>query len=131
MHLFSKAGSDSLHSISPQLLFEIFKQPLTAHRHISPGGLEVPGAPWIGNLLARLASILHQQMDLFRWVTTEYALHIADIGLVHADQQIVICIVATGQLPGSVAGTGDSMLRQFPLGRWIDRIADFFPTGSS
>lgn len=70
-------------------------------------------------------------MNLLLWVAAENAAHIVDIGLLHADQQIVLRIVATGQLPGHVAGTGDSMHRQFLLGRRVDRIADFFPLDSS
>ena len=38
-------------------------------------------------------------------------------------------IVPTGKLTGGVAGAGDPVLRQFPPGGGIDRIADLLGTG--
>ena len=56
--------------------------------------------------------------------------HIVEVGLVHPNEQVVLLVVAVAELPGGVALAGYAVLRQLPLGRRVDRVADLLPAGS-
>ena len=56
-------------------------------------------------------------------------MHIAEIGLIHADQEVVFLVIIVLELPGGLAGAVDPMLRQLAPCRGIDRIADLLGAG--
>lgn len=62
-------------------------------------------------------------------VTAADALHIPEVGFVHADEQVEFPVVAFGELPRSVAAAGDSMLRQLAPRRRVDGIAELLAAG--
>lgn len=113
-----------------QLRIQAVQQPLAPRQHVPPGCLEIFRVPRIGNI-AVVIGIIHPELGFVDKVSAADSVHIPQIGSVHSNQQIVFLVVVVDELPSSVAGTGDSMLRQLSVGRRIRRIADCFPTGSS
>ena len=101
-----------------------------ALQHIPPGGREIPGIPRVGHI-ARAGGVVEQTMDLSLRVTAADAQHIADVGTVHADEQIVAAIVCPGQLTRRMPGAGDAVGRKLPPRRRIDRVADLLGAGRS
>ena len=73
--------------------------------------------------------MIHQEGHFFGIVAAADAVHIPEVGLIHADQEIVFVVVLIGELPRRMAVTGDSMIRQLALCRRIDRVADLLPAG--
>ena len=73
--------------------------------------------------------MIHQEGHLAGIVAAADAVHIPQIGSVHANQQIVFVVVAARQLPRCMTAAIDPMFRQLAPCRRIDRIADFFPAG--
>lgn len=128
MNLFSKAGYDSSNSISPQLLFEILKQPLTAFLHISPGCIEIASVPRVG-YLAGMVGKVQQQMHFVGKIAAADAIHTLQVGMVHSNQEVVLLVVAVHQLSSSLAGAIDSMLGQLAASLRIHRIADLLGAG--
>ena len=63
-------------------------------------------------------------MHLSRRIAAENTEHIADVGAVHADEQIVFVIVALFQLHRALAATRQPMSFKFGFRRRIDRIAN-------
>ena len=87
---------------SPFLYNDLIQQPLTPRQHIPPGGVEVIGIPRIGHLLLRAAGIFHQKVHLVVEVAAAAAVHVAEVGLVHPDEQVVFLVVVVVELPGGV-----------------------------
>ena len=101
-----------------------------ALQHIPPGGREIPGIPRVGHI-ARAGGVVEQAMDFSLRVTAADAQHIADVGTVHADEQVVAVIVCPGQLTRRMPSAGDAVGRKFPPRRRIDRVADLLGAGRS
>ena len=104
------------------------QQPLASRQHILPSCLEIARVPRVGNIVG-VVGVVHQEVQLSGKVAAADAVHIPQIGSVHANQQIVLLIVPVGKLPRRVAVAGDPMLRQLAPRRRIDRVADLLPAG--
>ena len=104
------------------------QQPLTPFQHIPPCGLEIAGVPRVGHIAGALG-VFHQEVHLVLEVPATDAMHIAEIGLIHADQEVVFLVIIVLELPGGLAGAVDPMLRQLAPCRGIDRIADLLGAG--
>ena len=104
------------------------QQPLTPRQHILPSCLEIVGVPRI-SYIAGLVGIVHQEVQLAGEVAAADAVHIPEVGSVHANQQVVFLVVGIGKLPCYVTVAGDPMLRQLAPRRRIDRVADLLPAG--
>lgn len=74
--------------------------------------------------------MIHQEGHLFGIVAAADTVHIPEVGLVHADQEIVFVVIPICQLPCGMAFAGDPMLGQLTPCRRIDRVADLLPTDS-
>ena len=70
-------------------------------------------------------------MHLFVEVTTADTVHIAEVGPIHPDRQIIFLVVVVLELAGRFAGAVDFMLGQFSPDRMVHRVADFLPAGGS
>ena len=114
---------------SPFLYNDLIQQPLTPRQHIPPGGVEVVGVPGIGHLLLRAADIFHQEVHLVVEVAAADAVHAAEVGPVHPNEQVVFLVVAVAELSGGVTAAGDAVLRQLPPGWRVDWVADLLPAG--
>ena len=68
-------------------------------------------------------------MHLVVEVAAADAVHAAEVGLVHSNDQVVFLVVVVAELPGGVALAGDAVLRQLPPGRRVDRVANLLPAG--
>ena len=77
-----------------------------------------------------MVGVVHQEVQLAGEVAAADAVHIPQVGTVHADQQVVFVVVLIGELPCRVIAAGDPMLCQLAPRRGIDRIADLLPAGS-
>ena len=108
---------------------QFFQQGCAAGRHVVPGGLEIPGVPGVGHVPAD-ARVIQQQTDFPVGITAEEALHIPQVGAVHADEQVIPAIIGPGQLPGRLAGAGNAVLGQNPPRRRIDRVPQLLSAGS-
>ena len=96
--------------------------------HIAPGGIEVPGVPGIGNLPGAAGKV-HQQMQSAGGVAAADPLHIPQVGMIHADEQIIGLIVALLQLAGGFSGAVDAMPVQQPADGGIDRVSQLLSAG--
>ena len=76
------------------------KQSIAAVFDISPCGLKISGVPGVRDFPAGTLCIIHQQMHLLIGIALANALHIADIRLIHADQQIIPVVVTALHLSG-------------------------------
>ncbi len=106
------------------------QQPLAPGQHVPPGGLEVVREPGV-RYIAGAVGVVHQQVHLAAEVAAADAGHIAQVGPVHPDQQVVFLIIAAFQLPGGLTGAVDPVLSQLAPRRRIDRVADLLGAGSS
>ena len=68
-------------------------------------------------------------MHLAGRIAAADALHISQVGMIHANQEVVFLVVAFQQLVGSLAGAVDAMLGQLAASRRIHRIADLLGAG--
>ncbi len=107
---------------------EAVQQPPAPGQHVSPGGLKIPGIPGVGHV-AGTAGKAQEQPQLALGVAAADALHAAQVGPVHADEQVVCPVVGTVELPGGFARAADAVLRQLAPGRGIDRVADLLRAG--
>ena len=73
--------------------------------------------------------MFHQEGHLAGEVAAADTVHIPQVGLVHADEQVVFFVILIGELPGRMVLAGDPMLRQLPPCGRIDRIANLLPAG--
>ena len=101
---------------------------MTSFQHIPPSRFEVLGVPWVCHI-AGAGGMVHQEGHLASKVAAADAMHIPQVGAVHANQQIVLVVVLIRELPRRVAVAGDSVLRQLAPCRRIDRVADLLPAG--
>ena len=115
---------------SPLLPEHGIKQPLTPLQHILPSGLEIVGVPRVRDI-AGVRGVVHQEGHLPGIIAAANAIHILEVGAVHANQQIIFVVVLIGELPRSMTVAGDAMLHQLAACGQIDRIADLLPTGGS
>ena len=105
------------------LMDNFLKNSLASFLHIPPGRIEIAGVPRIGYLAGTIGKI-HQKMHLAGRIAAADALHISQVGMIHANQKVVLLVIAVQKLPGSFAGTVDAMLGQLAASRRIHRIAD-------
>ena len=66
----------------------VLNQGGAAGGHIAPGGVEVAGVPGVGHFLAGAVRVVQEQAELVLWVSAGDALHVSDVGVIHADDQI-------------------------------------------
>lgn len=70
---------------------------MTSRCHIQIGLLKIPGVPGVGNIPG-MGSEIQQLSDLPLGVSTANAFHVAEIGLIHAYEQIILVIVLRTKL---------------------------------
>ena len=63
-------------------------------------------------------------MDFARRVAAADAGHIADVGAVHPDEQVVFVVVRPRHLPRRVRPADHAVRRQLPPRGWVDRVAE-------
>ena len=92
-------------------------------QYIPPSGVEVISVPGGGYLLIRVAGVFHQEVHLVVEVAAADAIHVAEVGLIHSNEQVVLLVVAGAELPGGIPAAGDIELRQLSPSWRVDRIA--------
>lgn len=85
------------------------KQRIASFKNIVIRHIEAARIPRVGSVSAA-GGVIHQLMHFTVRVTLENAQHIADVGAVHADEQVIFIIVALLQLHRPFAVTGKPML---------------------
>ena len=73
--------------------------------------------------------MIHQEGHLAGVIAAADAVHIPQVGTVHANQQIVFVVVAARQLPRCMTAAIDPMLCQLAPRRRINWMAKFFAAG--
>lgn len=100
-----------------------FEKDGTALIDIAECGREITAVPGVCDA-DRGTVGMTEGLDFSFGIASEYPLHVAEIGVIHSDQQIIALVIRFPELRGSVRVTGDMMLLQFRPGRRIDRISD-------
>lgn len=83
---------------SAALWLQCFDQGGAALGHVAPGSVEVAGIPGVGHFLSGAVSVVQEQAKLVLLVPAGNPLHVADVGAVHADNQIVLIVIGSGHL---------------------------------
>lgn len=91
------------------LLQQLVQQPAAPLQNVPVCGLKISGIPGIGHLLPGTSGIVQQQMNLTFGVSPQYSAHIAHIGFIHADEQIIGAIILCSQPPGTMISVGHAM----------------------
>ena len=99
-----------------------------AFRNVPPGGRKITRVPRVGHV-AGAGGVVEQTVDFARRVAAADAGHIADVGAVHPDEQIVFVVVRPRHLPRRVRPAGHAVRCQFPPRGRIDRVADLLGAG--
>ena len=94
-----------------------------AFRNVPPGGRKIACVPRVGHI-AGAGGVVEQAVNLARRVAAADAGHIADIGAVHPDEQVIFVIVRPRHLPRRVRPADHAVRRQLPPRRWVDRVAE-------
>lgn len=94
-----------------------------AFRNVPPGGRKITRVPRVGHV-AGAGGVVEQTVDFTRRVAAADAGHIADIGAVHPDEQVVFVVVRPRHLPRRVRPADHTMRRQLPPRGWVDRVAE-------
>ena len=76
-----------------------------------------------------MTGVVQQQMYLAIRVATADALHIPEVGFVHADEQVEFFVIALGELPRRVAAAGNPVFGQLAPCRRINGVAEFLAAG--
>lgn len=95
-----------------------------AFRNVPPGGRKITRVPRVGHV-AGAGGVVEQAVDLARRVAAADAGHIADVGAVHPDEQVVFVVVRPRHLPRRVRPAEHAVRRQLPPRGWVDRVAEF------
>ena len=94
-----------------------------AFRNVPPGGRKITRVPRVGHV-AGAGGVVEQAVDFARRVAAADAGHIADVGAVHPDEQVVFVVVRPRHLPRRVRPADHAVRRQLPLRGWVDRVAE-------
>ena len=94
-----------------------------AFRNVPPGGRKITCVPRVGHI-AGAGGVVEQTVDFARRVAAADAGHIADVGAVHPDEQVVFVVVRPRHLPRRVRSADHTMRRQLPPRGWVDRVAE-------
>ena len=108
--------------------FQGFEEGLAAFEDVAPGGFEVAGIPGVGHF-AGTGGVVHEHADPAVGVAATDAGHVADVPLVHADEQVEAVVVAAGHLTGPLSLAADAVLGQFATGGGIDLVTDLLGGG--
>ena len=105
------------------------KKSLASFLHIPPGRVEIVGVPRIGYLAGAVGKV-HQQVHLVGKIAAADPVHTPQVGPIHANQKVVLLVIAVQELPSSFARTVDAMLGQLAASRRVHRIANLLGAGS-
>ena len=70
----------------------ILETALATGQYIPPSGVEVISVPGGGYLLIRVAGVFHQEVHLVVEVAAADAIHVAEVGLIHSNEQVVLLV---------------------------------------
>ena len=79
------------------------KNSLAAFEYVAPCRFKVVGVPRVGDV-GRPVREVHQLVHFSVGVAAADASHVADVPVVHADEQVVAVIVGSCELSGRLAG---------------------------
>ena len=119
--LFIPAGGE----VQRQHAGTLFQKALAAVGNILPAALEVPGVPGVRHGFPGAAGVFHEQMEFSGRIRPEKAAHVPQIGLIHADEQVIFFIVVLYHAPCPLTGAVNAMLREQPGRGGIDAAAEF------
>jgi len=111
------------------IVFEdIPEEPAAAFTHIRVGRVKIPCVPWVGDVPSGTGED-EKLVDPAVGVAAGDACHVSDIGGIHTDQIIIICIVLRSHLYRAVGHRRDPDLAQLADSAVVGRIADLLPAG--
>lgn len=114
---------------SEALLAHIRQQRLAAANHVFVRRFEIAREPRVGHAVRRIGistvGILEQLVHFALRIAFQDAAHIANVLVIHADEQVVFSIIGHAQLHGGSAWVGDAVRVEHPLRTRMRVIADF------
>lgn len=75
------------------VLSQCFQQGLAAFEDVAPGGIEVAGVPRV-SYIAGTGGVIHEHADLALRIAATDTGHVADVPLVHANEEVKALVVA-------------------------------------
>lgn len=114
---------------SEALLAHIRQQRLAAANHVFVRRFEIAREPRVGHAVRRIGvstvGILEQLVHFALRIAFQDAAHIANVLVIHADEQVVFSIIGRAQLHGGSAWVDNAVRVEHPLRTRMRVIADF------
>lgn len=114
---------------SEALLAHIRQQRLAAANHVFVRRFEIAREPRVGyaarGIGVSTVGILEQLVHFALRIAFQDAAHIANVLVIHADEQVVFSIIGRAQLHGGSAWVGNAVRVEHPLRTRMRVIADF------
>ena len=104
------------------------QESVTTSPYVFPGLLKISGIPGVRHLTGG-RGVVQETVDLPLGITAADALHIADVGVVHADEQVVNIVVGLLQLPGGVPAGWNPVGSQGASRRGLDGVSNLLRAG--
>ena len=102
---------------------EFFQQAAQPLAQVLPGALKVAGVPRVGHLLPGAAAVVEYEGDLALAVAVSHAAQVAQVGGVHADDEVVLVVLLTRHAVSRVPGAADAVLGELPARRRVYTVA--------
>ena len=106
----------------------LLKQRPAARVDLGIRDIEPVIVPGIGDVVCG-AQVFLELVQLAAGIAAQDAQRVAHVHGVHADQQVIILVVASGQLARAAALAGNAVAGQLCARGRIDRVADLLPAG--
>ena len=113
---------------------EGLKEGLAAAGDVVPGLLEVAGVPGVGDVSGMVCrvggvGVVEEEGDLALRVVGEDAAEAVAVLFVHEDEEVVVVVVGTGDLPCAVVCAMDAVGFEGGEGHGVDGVADLLARG--
>ena len=104
----------------PRLTGQALQKRAAAEDDVVPAGIEVARVPGVGNVAPERGEVQQTQQLVFG-IASKKAFHAADVGAVHADDEVPVAVLGAPELPRRLARWIEPMFQQQPPHRRINR----------
>ena len=111
--------------ISASSLSKLAQQAGQAFVEVPPGGLEVAGVPRVRHFLAAAPGVVEHERDFAVGIAVRHAAQVAEVCVVHADDVVVLVILAADHAVRGVPGAAYAVLGELPARGRVDAVAHF------
>lgn len=103
---------------------QFIQERFASEYYVVPGFFEVTGVPRIGDLLPFPVRVIQQEADLAIGISAGNMLNVSDVGVIHADDEIIMRIILLSQLPCPMTHARYAVLFEHPSRGRIHGISD-------